>query len=262
MSKGLMIPDERIEKKILLIRGHKLIIDADLAQLYGVTTKRLNQQVKRNSNRFPKDFMFRLTQKEKDEVVANCNHLSRLRFSTTLPHAFTEHGAIMAASVLNTPRAIESSIFVVRAFVRLRQILETNKELSRKLADLEQRIEGHDEQIQAIFEAIRQLMAPPDKPKKKIGYTVKEKQKAYSKKAKNKKPSTDGSFTPKAKKIWEAIPGIIQFKILNNVWCVQCRKESSIGNLSGKIESGMLVLRGTCTKCNGEVARVIENERF
>ena len=204
--------------------------------------------------------MFRLTQKEKDEVVANCNHLSRLRFSTALPHAFTEHGAIMAASVLNTPRAIESSIFVVRAFVRLRQILATHKELSRKLADLEKRFESHDEQIQAIFEVIRQLMAPPDKKVKKIGFTVKEKQKAYGKSVKKKKPSTDGSFTPKAKKIWEAIPGIIQFKILNNVWCVQCRKESSIGNLTGKIESGMLVLRGSCTKCGGEVARVIENE--
>lgn len=260
MSKGLIIPDERIEKTILLIRGQKVIIDADLAVLYGVTTKRLNQQVKRNSSRFPEDFMFRLTQKEKDEVVANCNHLSRLRFSTALPHAFTEHGAIMAASVLNTLRAIESSIFVVRAFVRLRQILATHKELSRNLVDLEQRIENHDEQIQAIFEAIRQLMAPPDKKVKKIGFTVKEKQKAYLKRAKKKKPSTDGSFTPKAKKIWEAIPGIIQFKILNNVWCVQCRKESSIGNLNGKIESGMLVLRGTCTTCGGDVARVIENE--
>ena len=184
MSKGLLIPDERIEKTILLIRGHKVILDADLAQLYGVTTKRLNQQVKRNSNRFPEDFMFRLSQKEKDEVVANCNHLSCLRFSTALPHAFTEHGAIMVASVLNTPRAIESSIFVVRAFVRLRQILATHKELSRKLVDLEQRIESHDEQIQAIFEVIRQLMAPPDKKVKKIGFTVKEKQKAYAKRVK------------------------------------------------------------------------------
>jgi hypothetical protein len=103
--------------------------------------------------------------------------------------------------------------------------------------------------------------APRDKKgKKKIGFTVKEKQKAYTKKAKKKKPSKDGSFTPKAKKIWEAIPGDIQFKILNNVWCVHCRKESSIGNLTGKIESGMLVLRGSCTKCGGPVARVIENE--
>jgi len=126
--------------------------------------------------------MFRLTQKEKDEVVANCNHLSRLRFSPALPHAFTEHGAIMAASVLNTPRAIESSIFVVRAFVRLRQILTTHTELAQKLLELEAHLKDHDQQIQAIFEAIYQLMTPPEKPKKKIGYTAKEKQKAYGKK--------------------------------------------------------------------------------
>jgi len=123
----LLVPVERVEKTILLVRGKKVILDADLAKLYGVTTKRLNQQVKRNSDRFPEDFMFRLTQKEKNKVVANCNHLSNLRFSPALPHAFTEHGAIMAASVLNTPRAIESSIFVVRAFVRLRQIMATLK---------------------------------------------------------------------------------------------------------------------------------------
>jgi hypothetical protein len=140
----------------------------------------------RHINRFPEDFMFRLTQKEKDEVVANCNHLSRLRFSPALPHAFTEHGAIMAASVLNTPRAIESSIFVVRAFVRLRQILATHKELARKLKNLERKLGDHDEQIQTIFEAIRQLMAPPDKKgKKKIGFTAKEKQKKYGKETKN-----------------------------------------------------------------------------
>jgi len=261
MSKGLVIPYERIEKTILLIRGKKVIMDADLAGLYGVTTKRLNEQVRRNRSRFPEDFIFQLTTEEKSEVVANCDHLSKLKFSKTLPYAFTEHGAIMAASILKAPRAIEASIFVVRAFVRLREMLSTHKELSRKLSDLEQRIEGHDEQIQAIFEAIRQLMAPSDKKVKKIGFTVKEKQKAYVKKAKKKKKlPVNGSFTPKAKKIWEAIPGIIQFKILNNVWCVHCRKESSIGNLTGKIESGMLVLRGTCTKCGSDVARVIENE--
>jgi len=180
----LLVPVERVEKTILLVRGKKVILDADLAKLYGVTTKRLNQQVKRNSDRFPEDFMFRLTQKEKNKVVANCNHLSNLRFSPALPHAFTEHGAIMAASVLNTPRAIESSIFVVRAFVRLRQIMATHKEMARKLLELERHLKGHDQQIQAIFEAIHQLMTPPEKPKRKIGYTVKEKQKAYGKKRK------------------------------------------------------------------------------
>ncbi|GMQ79862.1 MAG: ORF6N domain-containing protein [Thermodesulfobacteriota bacterium] len=187
IDNNLLVPVERVERTILLVRGQKVILDADLAKLYGVTTKRLNQQVKRNSDRFPEDFMFRLTQKEKDEVVANCNHLSNLRFSPALPHAFTEHGAIMAASVLNTPRAIESSIFVVRAFVRLRQILVTHTELAQKLLELEAHLKDHDQQIQAIFEAIHQLMAPPEKPKKKIGYTVQEKQKTYGKKRKRKK---------------------------------------------------------------------------
>ena len=173
------------------------------------------------------------------------------------PYAFTEQGVAMLSSVLRSKRAVQVNIEIMRSFVKLREMLAAHKELDRKLTELERK---YDDQFKIVFEAIHQLMAPPDKPKKEIGYTVKEKQKAYSKKAKNKKPSTDGSFTPKAKKIWEAIPGDIQFKILNNVWCVQCKKESSIGNLSGKIESGMLVLRGTCTKCGGEVARVIENE--
>ena len=148
---------------------------------HGVTTKRLNQQVRRNSHRFPQDFMFHLTKEEKAQVVANCNHLSRLKFSRSLPHAFTEHGAIMAASVLNTPRAIEASIFVVRAFVKLREVLATHKQLARKFAELEKRIKDHDEQIEAIFEAIRQLMTPPEKPTRKIGFGVKEKRAAYGK---------------------------------------------------------------------------------
>jgi len=181
IDNNILVPVERVERTILLVRGQKVILDADLAKLYGVTTKRLNQQVKRNSARFPEDFMFKLTQKEKDKVVANCNHLSNLRFSPALPHAFTEHGAIMAASVLNTSHAIESSIFVVRAFVRLRQILATHTELARKLLEIEKHLKNHDQQIQTIFEAIHQLMAPPEKPKKKIGFTVKEKQKAYGK---------------------------------------------------------------------------------
>jgi hypothetical protein len=179
--KDSLVPEERIEKSILLIRGQKVILDADLAKLYAVTTKRLNQQVKRNRDRFPEDFMFQLTTKEKEEVVANCDHLSRLKFSPAFPYAFTEHGAIMAASVLNTPRAIEASIFVVRAFVQLREMLATHKELARRLSELESRIGEHDEQIQAIFEAIRQLMLPPERPKKKIGFEVKEPKAKYTK---------------------------------------------------------------------------------
>ena len=180
-SKQVPIPVERIERTILLLRGQKVILDADLGKLYGVSTKRLNEQIRRNQARFPKDFMFQLTREEKSEVVAICDHLSSLKFSPALPLAFTEHGAIMAASVLNSPRAIETSILVVRAFIRLREILITHKELARKLEELEGRIEAHDEQITAIFEAIRQLMTPPDRPRKKIGFEVKESAGRYGK---------------------------------------------------------------------------------
>ena len=174
-----ILPLGHVERRILLIRGQKVILDADLADLYGVTTKRLNQQVNRNRLRFPEDFVFQLTSEEKDEVVANCDHLSKLKFSPVRPYAFTEHGTIMAASVLNTPRAIEVSIFVVRAFVRLREMVATHRELARKLSKLEQRFQDHDEKIEVIFEAIRQLMAPPEKKRKKIGFEVKERQREY-----------------------------------------------------------------------------------
>jgi len=174
-TKKAMVPRvqlENVERTILTIRGHKVILDADLARLYGVSTKRLNEQVRRNSDRFPEDFLFQLTAEEKSEVVTNCDHLSNLKFSPALPLAFTEHGAIMAASVLNTQQAIEAGIFVVRAFVRLREILATHRRLARKLKELEARLGEHDEQIQVIFEAIHQLMSPPDKPPKKIGFEV------------------------------------------------------------------------------------------
>lgn len=127
---------ERIERRILVIRDHKVMLDADLAELYGVTTRRLNEQVKRNKDRFPGDFMFKLTRGEKVEVVANCDHLHRLKFSPALPYAFTEHGAVMLASVLNSPVAVQASIQVVRVFIRLREILATHKELARKLVEL------------------------------------------------------------------------------------------------------------------------------
>ena len=168
-EKAIAVPAEQIEQAILLIRGQKVILDTDLAKLYGVSTKRLNQQVKRNYDRFPEDFMFQLTPKEKGEVVANCDHLSRLKFSPAFPYAFTEHGAIMAASVLNTPKAIETSIFVVGAFVKLREMLSAHKDLERKLAELEKK---YDEQFSVVFEAIRQLIKPPEKPRKRI-YPVK-----------------------------------------------------------------------------------------
>src|SRR5262249_32675628 len=120
--------------------------------------------------RFPADFMFRLTQREKGEVVTNCDHLRKLKYSPAFPFAFTEHGAVMLASVLNSPIAVQASIAVVRAFVKLRKLIGTRTELAKKLADLEKRIEGHDEEIAALFEAIRELMEPPDKPAKRIGF--------------------------------------------------------------------------------------------
>lgn len=161
---------EQIDSRILFIRGHRVMLDADLAEVYGTTTKALNQAVKRNRERFPTEFTFQLTRREKDEVVTNCDHLHKLKYSPNLPFAFTEYGAVMLASVLNSPIAVQASIAVVRAFIRLREILATHKELARKLEELENRIEGHDEQITALFDAIRELMEEPEKPGKPIGF--------------------------------------------------------------------------------------------
>jgi hypothetical protein len=161
----------KIQQRILLVRGHKVIVDADLAEAYGVETRRLNEQVRRNSDRFPQDFVFQLTADEKAEVIANCDHLRNLKFSKSLPLVFTEHGAIMAAGVLNTPRAVQVSVFVVRAFVKLREMVRDYEELSGKISQLERRISGHDKQILAIVDAIKRLMAPELPPKKRqIGF--------------------------------------------------------------------------------------------
>lgn len=147
------------------------MIDADLAEAYGAPTRRLNEQVRRNSGRFPEDFMFQLTPEEKTEVVANCDHLEKLKFSKSMPLVFTEHGAIMAASVLNSPKAIEVSVFVVRAFVQLREVIAGHKELARKIAQLERRLGDHDDQIMALMEAIKTLMDPKLPPKnRRIGF--------------------------------------------------------------------------------------------
>ena len=163
----------KIQQRILLIRGEKVIIDADLAEAYGVTTKALNQAIRRNAERFPPDFMFRLTKEEKQEVVTNCDHLENLKFSPVNPRAFTEHGAIMAASVLNSPKAVEVSVFVVRAFVQLREVLAGHKELARKIAQLERKLGDHDEQIMVLVEAIKQLMDPKPPPKtRRIGFNT------------------------------------------------------------------------------------------
>ena len=171
MGNKSLIPTEKIDRAILIIRGHKVMLDSDLAAIYGVKTSRLNEQVKRNKNRFPNDFMFQLTNHEKQEVVANCDHLEKLKFSRTNPYAFTEHGTIMLANVLNTPTAIETSVLIVRAFVKLRELLSTHKELERKILELESK---YDQQFKLIFEAIRELMQQeqPDKDRPRIGYKI------------------------------------------------------------------------------------------
>lgn len=162
---------DRIDGWILMIREHRVILDSDLACLYGVSTKALNQAIKRNLERFPPDFMFRLSQEEKKEVVTNCDHLKSIRFSHSLPFAFTEHGSIMAASVLNSRKAIEISVFVVRAFVRIRHVLSANKELAHKLGELERRVGGHDAVIRELVSAIRRLAEPPPSPpRRRIGF--------------------------------------------------------------------------------------------
>ena len=166
-----------IASRITLLRGQRMIVDADLAALYGVPTKRLNEQVQRNVDRFPADFMFQLTQPEWDALRSQFATLKpgRGQHRKYLPYAFTEHGAIMAATVLNSPRAVEVSIYVVRAFVQLRELLSGHKELAKRLDELEARMERklltHDRAIVGILDAIRQLMAPPPAPKKRpIGF--------------------------------------------------------------------------------------------
>ena len=160
-----------IEQKILLIRGKKVMLDKDLAMLYEVPTKRLNEQVKRNSERFPEDFMFQLTKREKAEVVANCDHLKTLKFSPQLPYAFTEQGVAMLSSVLNSKRAIMANIQIMRTFTKIRELLATHKDLQRKIEDMESK---YDQQFKTVFEAIRQLLEPPPAPEKskgRIGFT-------------------------------------------------------------------------------------------
>jgi hypothetical protein len=176
-----IVPLKRIERSILFIRGHKVMLDRDLAELYGVTTFNLNKAMKRNIDRFPEDFMFQLTADE----------ASALRFQIGmskpkgrggrryLPYVFTEQGVAMLSSVLRSKRAVRVNIEIMRAFVRLRQFLSTHKELGQKLADLERRIGAHDQQIQAVFQAIRQLMTQPEPKKRRIGFLVKERAARY-----------------------------------------------------------------------------------
>jgi hypothetical protein len=168
-----LIVVDQIAEAILSVRNQKVLLDRDLATLYGVTTKRLNEQVRRNRERFPKDFMFQLNKEELQDwrsQIATSNPAAKMGIRRR-PYAFTEHGAIMAATILNSPRAVEVSVFVVRAFVKLRQFALAHEELAAKLEQLERKVTGHDDAIRQLISAIRQLMAPPQEPKRrKIGF--------------------------------------------------------------------------------------------
>ena len=177
-----LIPMERIERAIILVRGEKVMLDRDLAEIYGVETKALNQAVKRNDSRFPADFMFQLTAAEakslRSQIVTSNAGRGGRRY---LPYVFTEHGALMLANVLNSERAAQTSVQVVRAFVRLRQLLSSNAELARKLESLEKK---YDTQFRVVFDAIRKLMTPEPTKRREIGFHVKH----------------DGDAKPKAKR--------------------------------------------------------------
>jgi hypothetical protein len=189
MSKEI-IPIQQIAQSIYIVRGQKVMLDFDLAFLYGVTTGALNQAVRRNQARFPSDFMFQLTKEEEDDLrcqigISSEKARSRLKSQFVIskpgrggrrhrPYAFTEQGVAMLSSVLKSQRAVKVNIAVMRAFVKLRETIETNRELARKFAKLEKRVGKHDHRIDAILEAIRQLMRPPEKPRREIGFHVRE----------------------------------------------------------------------------------------
>jgi len=165
-----LIPVEIVERKICVIRGERVILSMHLAELYGVETRALNQAVKRNIHRFPEDFMFQINESEAEQLVSQNVIPHKKYLGGSSPYAFTEQGVAMLSSILNSEQAIKINIAIMRAFVKLREMISTNKELAHKLAELEKKTEKHDEEIKGIFNAIRQLMIPPEKPKRKIGF--------------------------------------------------------------------------------------------
>ncbi|MBW6460975.1 MAG: ORF6N domain-containing protein [Bacteroidales bacterium] len=167
---SLILSEGNIESRIFMIRGHKVMLSPDLAELYGVETKVLVQAVKRHLNRFPDDFMFQLTYQEFSNLKSQIVTSSWGGIRRALPYAFTEQGVAMLSGILNSPRAIQVNIEIMRAFVRLRQMLATNRDLARKLAELEKK---YDSQFKIVFDALRELMKPPLKPRRKIGFEVK-----------------------------------------------------------------------------------------
>jgi len=178
MNKGI-VSAEQIALRIRLFRGQKVLLDSDLARLYDVTTGNLNKAVNRNRERFPKDFVFQLTAEEAKNLIFQIGRSKGRGGRRHLPYAFTEQGVAMLSSVLQSERAVKINIAIMRAFVKLREMLETNRELARKFSDLDQRVGKHDEEITAILEAIRQLIAPPKKARREIGFHVREKARRY-----------------------------------------------------------------------------------
>ncbi|WP_295651644.1 ORF6N domain-containing protein [uncultured Mucilaginibacter sp.] len=169
------IPDEVIVDKIILLRDKKVMIDRDLAILYGITTKRLNEQVKRNSRRFPDDFMFQITQIEKDELIRTFEHLDSLKYSPVLPFVFTEHGAVMLASVLNSDQAIAVNIQIVKVFTRIREMLADNTELRLDMEKIKARLNSQDKNIELVFHYLDELLEKKDeepKPRNPIGFKL------------------------------------------------------------------------------------------
>ena len=165
-----MQPADQITSRIATVRGRRVIVDADLAALYGVETRVLNQAVRRHPRRFPADLAFRLNAAERLEVITSCDHLRRLRYSSALPIVFTEHGALMVASVLNSRRAVEVGLFVVRAFVQMREAIGTHREINRRLDELDNKIGAHDGVIAGIVRALRELTQSPVPKRRRIGF--------------------------------------------------------------------------------------------
>lgn len=176
-KKLLKIPNEIILNKIIEMRDKKVMVDSDLAELYGVTTKRLNEQVRRNIKRFPDDFMFQITKEEKDALISQFEHLNKLKFSSALPNVFTEHGAVMLASVLNSDKAIDVNIQIVRVFTELRELLSSNLKLRLDIEKIKKKVDNQDKNIEVIFRYFDELLEQKEKPREKIGYQIPKKKK-------------------------------------------------------------------------------------
>ena len=186
-----IIPVESIMRKIIFLRSEKVLLDRDLAELYGVETKQLKRAVRRNMDRFPPDFMFELTKEEYDFLRYQFGTLKRGEHSKYLPMAFTEHGALMAANILKSKTAVSMSIYVVRAFIRMREELTSRRDLEERLYQIEKILLVHDTELKELFEKIRPLLLPPpEKPRKKIGFEVREPKVKYGKKGKKSQKET------------------------------------------------------------------------